>query len=123
MKATKQFIEDAIEGGWNPRPEKATPKIIMLDKDEQDEVFIIFNTEFREKGNANGRTWTMRVEQILLDPLAWQAVGKTRGWVETRGDSYGVPVKKQHWRRQWIFFIDNLADGLSIEEALEAISK
>ena len=50
-----------------------------------------------------------RVKALLLTPQAWQAVGKTRGWT-------------CHYRQQWNDFIDHLADGKTIEEALAAIA-
>lgn len=54
-------------------------------------------------------------EKMLLDAKAWQAVGKTRGW--------GVSVYPLlEWEAQWHRFIQNLADGQSIEEALTSIS-
>jgi len=59
------------------------------------------------------------VHEILLSALAWQAVGKTRGWYITtkpcnHSDNYHGTCMRCAWHR----FIDHLADGKSIEEAL-----
>jgi hypothetical protein len=62
---------------------------------------------------------------MLLDTKAWQAVGKTRGWDKriTYYNSFADGKENNEpWRLDWHGFIDDLADGKSIEEALEAIS-
>lgn len=112
MTAVKQFIEDAEKGGWDKR----------LVTDEFDGRF--------------------NVEAMLLDPLAWQAVGKTRGWNVTikwsnirranesvvgssgyeKGDMIGRSINVKIWTDKWHNFIDQLANGKTIEEALVAIS-
>ena len=84
MNHTKQFIEDAIEGGW---------KLYAYDVNE------IFKREL--------------VFRVLLDPLAWQAVGKTRGWEESKGNGE-YPV----FRDEWHAFIDELMKKKTIEESL-----
>ena len=58
------------------------------------------------------------IELALLDPLAWQAVGKTRGW---SGSGWmDSPTQAIH---NWHRFIDHLADVTTIDEALAAISQ
>lgn len=79
VTATERFIEDAIKGGWDNKMQTALDWV------------------------ANGM-----YREPLLEPPAWQAVGKTRGWVSP-------------WRYYWIQFIDHLADGKTIDEALQAI--
>jgi hypothetical protein len=83
MNNTKQFIEDAIEGGY-----------------EKDEFLV---NEYHAVG----------INQALLSPKAWQAVGKTRWWEETMGNGE-YPVYRDIWHQ----FIDELMKDLSIEEAL-----
>jgi hypothetical protein len=84
--------------------------------------------------------WT--IHEILLDPLAWQAVGKVEGWKEEgiksldgkvcAYDGYrdcgmgracrftGFPkIDKWHWHMHQM--IDALAEGKSIEEFLETL--
>ena len=106
MTHTKQFIEDAIEGGY-----------------EKDEFLV---NEYH----------SINLGQALLDPKAWQAVGKTRGWIDKdypngemrcsnlvgRCDAiycdYGGFINPNE---KWHHFIDHLADGKTIDQALQAI--
>lgn len=95
MKATTRFIEDAIKGGWK------APWQAILRADEY-----------------TGRPIDYIEEVVLLDPLAWKVVGKTRGWKSSADGFYDSIA----WQENWHEFIDHLADGLTIEEALEKIS-
>ena len=93
MNHTKKFIEDAIEEGWEGTDEYG--------------------------GEYTMRDYLQSVEKILLDPSAWKAVGKVRGWgLNEDGEWVG-----RVWENMWFHFIGSLADNKSIEEALEAISK
>lgn len=69
------------------------------------------------------------VDRVLLDPAAWQAVGKTRGWesdtrfAEATADGMSeIMIIAGEWKDKWHRFIDHRADGKTIEEALQAIS-
>ena len=90
------FIEDAIKGGWKPEKGMA---------------------DFMATGPSCAQLAT---ERTLLDPLAWQAVGKTRKWGQKMISVDGVR-QRDTYRVQWHWFIDALADGKSIDEELEAI--
>lgn len=63
-------------------------------------------------------------EKALLDPLAWQAVGKTRketwGWTIGTADIPQSHVSSM-WASKWQCFIGHLVDGLNIEEALSKL--
>lgn len=54
----KQFIEKAIEGGWKPESEATS-------------ISGLSTAEVLAK---------VYPERVLLDPFAWQAVGKVEGW-------------------------------------------
>jgi len=57
---------------------------------------------------------------LLLNAQVWQAVGKQRGW-DFLSDEWGVrmePIRVMMHR-----FIDHLADGKSIDDALAAFSQ
>ena len=119
MTEKETTINDAIEGGWKnsflvTRPQdayKAKLKIIML--------------RFEE---CEGGGWTSKhkenipLSEALLDPKFWQAVGVTRvnlrRWrrpIANKSEGLApIPAWKYHWHQ----FIDHLADGLTIEEAL-----
>lgn len=102
--ATQKFIEDAIAGGWGldgVYDYEAFP----------DGVKVYLN-------NAEDERASISIDHIILDPLAWQAVGKTRGEDWDEGETtYTVAG----WHAKWRIFIDHLADGLSIEGALSKL--
>ena len=56
----------------------------------------------------------LEVEKALLDKACWQAVGRTRVWGHGR--------ERLNWKNNWLAFIQYLANGKSIEEALTAIT-
>lgn len=86
MKAIRRYIKDAKTGGS-----------MFADVISEDYPF------------SDGDVY-----KLLLDPLAWQAVGKTRDWSKYE---YSIPF----WREAMHMFIDLLADGDSVEEALQAL--
>jgi hypothetical protein len=118
MKATTKFIEDAIAGGFA----KDTVLGMRVTEVNGDNVLL----------REDAVTLTLRISQILLQPLAWQAVGKTRGWTAEFEIATGLVIEGRDtvmsgeivpkWRYEMHRFIDHLADGKSIEEALEAIT-
>ena len=65
MKDIKQWIEKAIEGGW--KTHNISPKLILIDD------MIDFAVEFETP--AETRLY-ISIQAILLDPKAWEAVGK-----------------------------------------------
>lgn len=90
----KQFVEKAIEGGWGP----------------------YYYRDLYKDGSSE-------TAAMLLDPLAWQAVGKVEveKWGETAFDGTvgdTVPV----WRVNMHKMIDALAEGKSIEDFLSELS-
>jgi hypothetical protein len=122
MTATQRFIEDAIKGGWGHTHEK----YILHEVNQEIEFCTYFKEgeldylgEVTEVGQHKSST-RLSLGIALLDPLAWQAVGKTRGWTETILDSYPA-IHDYQWRREWHRFIDYLADEETIDEALQAI--
>lgn len=76
----ENIIKKAIEGGWNPRPEKVLPTLMAIYPSDYDGEFAMFSTAFKEKGKANGRTFSLYLTQIVSDSSFWQALGKSCGW-------------------------------------------
>ncbi|WP_423066047.1 hypothetical protein [Devosia sp. CN2-171] len=117
MNPTQQFIEDAIAGGlevyggtkgWEVPPKEMGEEAVELKGDyvycwgyDKDEV----------------KTYTaIHLYKVLLDPLAWQAVGKQRGWALTPEAVYD---KQSHWTTWSQRFFENLmVRRMSIDEAL-----
>lgn len=107
----EKFIEDAIAGGyysdilqkagWNYAPKRDSTTTGYL----------------RINWNRSGDCYKMQSDETtLLDPEAWKAVGKTRGWYP---DKEHIP---NSWLTKWSTFIDHLAGGKTINQALEAIN-
>ena len=61
---------------------------------------------------------------VLLDPLAWQAVGKVEGW-ETKyfkcSPNCDNKIRSDDWNYQMHRMIDALAEGKTIEEFIETL--
>ncbi len=115
---TQTFIELAIEGGWKPFLDDRVHKKVAMDEGDE---WVVFTT----KVNVRRRI----VAQILLDPLAWQAVGKVKGWnaqfmigeeVEGKKEIHDLSPEWLYWQHK---LLDLIADGKSIEEALGEILK
>lgn len=125
MNATQQFIEDAIKGGWGSG---RTFDFDCIKRGFIEDVVLVCETddELTERE-------PVAVEVVLLDPLAWQAVGKTRGWddlyfLDWWNSDFNVKEadSRKHQLHQWhlkqFLFTCHLADGLSIEEALSKLA-
>ncbi len=67
----QQFIETAIEGGWPEQWDpKETSRLSMRYVKASDYKFLDWYPE------------KLYITSIFLDPKAWEAVGKVRGWSE-----------------------------------------
>ena len=115
MTATKQFIEDAIEGG-------VKGQLVEIGDDRWGillEGEIVFEST------------------LLLKPSFWKAVGKTRGWdKELRMSFEGYckddecntdnqideAYRAKEFQFMQFMFINEVQEGKSIEEALSAIT-
>lgn len=111
----QQFIEKAIQGGW--RPAYKGCKI-----DYCHDGIVVDTTEGEYENVPN--------ERLLLDPLAWQAVGKVEGWedVERMHAKGGSPHEEGYcwcthftWKKQMHRMIDALVDGKTVEQFLETL--
>jgi hypothetical protein len=107
----KQFIEKAIEGGW---------KYKGLDSKYDD-----FSESVEVYDPLTGLNDYVSLLPIIVDPLAWQAVGKVEGWEladakETK-DFGDIKVNGFEWYVQMHRMIDALCEGKSIEQFLETL--
>lgn len=102
----KAFIEDAIAGGWKASPELSTyeMKVLTIEK-------MRVTCEYLETCTID-----FDVRMPLLDPLAWQAVNKTRRWKYIDEKTW-----KDEWHEYWLLFIDHLADGKTIDTSLSLL--
>ena len=58
----------------------------------------------------------------FLEVDLWQAVGKTRGW-DTKDSMDTIGNLTGWYRVMWHRFIDHLADGKTIDQALSALEE
>ena len=93
MTPKQQFIEDAIKGGY-------------------ESTYYYYGQTVEDVVKEP----SMYVHYILLQPQAWQAVGKTRGWKS----SHSREDIREIWQFKMMWFVGYLSDGLSIDEALSA---
>jgi len=125
---TKEFIEKAISGGWGngSRIDFFSP-VSPWDG----------TTYFRGKENVQ---WSMHLNAILLDPLAWQAVGKVERWEKEFLYSTGEWVRTYssnpedldelmnfvekditEWKYHMHRMVDALCEGKTIDEFLKIL--
>jgi len=55
----------------------------------------------------------------LLEPKAWKAVGKTRGWRERSEGTFEAEM--ECWQAYWDTFFADLREQVTIEEALKSL--
>lgn len=129
------FITKAIEGGWNSGVQQRIKDGAIVNEtvdDGSDIVRVIFwykdGHELIRLNEFNQETLYVTKQKILLDHLAWQAVGKTEGWNSARSAGETFDQKQYHvtfdmhsWEFQWFCLIDALAEGKTIEEFLSTL--
>jgi len=127
MSYIAKAIREAVENGNYTHGDIAT--FLFLSEDEKTMRVYRVNgygwvAFFVNDGSqAEKYLTTMRVEQILLDPLFWQAFGKSRGWGTEPAATTpsGFPV--QEWLMFWHRFIDHLAEGKDAESFFQSLYK
>lgn len=119
----KQFIGKAIEGGWEKESEPFGARGFVVFQSSMDAGILIENQY--EVAYDTFPAWPTRkifIEKIVLDPLAWQAVGKVEGWKDKpcncKTNCYGGEFVFQHNMHR---MIDTLIEGKTIEEFLKTL--
>jgi hypothetical protein len=105
MTFIQLFIEKALVGGWQPT-DRAFRIIGFYER----------HFEYQLRSLLPERPPTIRMmvyEAVLLNPTAWQAVGKVEHWYEGR---YG-PEWLHHMRNM----IDALAEGQTLEAYIQSV--
>ncbi len=108
----KDFIEKAIEGGWNPTEQTAS-------KVEGDTAYF-YSEEYPEEGSE-----ACDIYFILLDPLAWKAVERnailtTEGW-EKFTPQHIEKIAANEAQKNMHGLVDALIRGETIEEYLHTL--
>lgn len=123
----QQFIEKAIEGGWKFK-NVDTIHIIPQDRITSVRDSIRILAKFND-----GYQMYVSEEEILLDPLAWKAVGKVEGWAEFLCGVCRTGFTSDHilhhsgvqstpeWKYNFINLACELAEGKTIEQFIETL--
>lgn len=110
MNNRQQAIRDALDGGWDT-VDYSTAQLSPIEITNERRVQLLAEEPY----------------EYLLQPSFWQAVGRTRGWKDwSKGYCSCCRLSEvKHKAPEWLYnmhrFIDHLADGDSIEEALGKI--
>ena len=78
----------------------------------------------------NESSFMVPVEETLLDPSFWQALGRTLGWSEVcdlviicvHGEEECRRCRGYYWMYQWHCFIQAIADGNTPEAFFERLT-
>lgn len=102
----EKFIEKIKDGGWNPSPKywivRVRPWGIELHGDDQDiEKYTL--------------------DQLVLSPKAWEAVGKVEKWSRRMLDVPRPWLYGEEWFYKMHQMIDALADGKTPEEFIKTL--
>jgi hypothetical protein len=108
---TQKFIEKVNEGGYVDSQNRRIWGI------EDGNIVLMY-----EDGH---RAASVSFSEILLDPLAWQAVGKVEGWLKTLGNATTfyplIDRPMDEWEFKWHRLLVALAEGKTIEQYLETL--
>lgn len=88
MNNIEDFVRDAVEGGWKEdvlARANCRYEVNRLTRQQGDTLGIWFYWVVREGDSICEKSLEILFYEIVLDPLAWQAVGKVRGWSNVSG--------------------------------------
>ena len=125
MTHIEQAIKEAVEKGWE-RPQKA----FAYGADAMEDIWVV-----EDRDDLFQLEDIYVIQEALLDPAFWQALGKARGWQTScfhldesgRYEAYrhtakcGVSTAKSYWELQWHRFIDHLAEGKDAESFFKGL--
>lgn len=118
----QQFIETAIEGGYEPFK---TCKMKDLDCKIIDFQTFACNIKPVNGAQAIG-ICSINIYRIFLDPKAWQAVGKVKGWDwegnTTKHSDIQLPPGTEAWKYRMYRMISVLIEGQTLEEYLATLN-
>lgn len=99
----KQFIEAAIEGGW--RKDK-NPILEIFPDPNLGPILLVRLQE-------QNYHIQMEIFELLLDPKAWEAVGKVKGWTERSLYEKHSILNRDNMNKKSVFeeFMNDCAQG------------
>lgn len=105
----EQFVEKAIEGGYEGKEIK---QVFYYDAHDENEK--IWMAE-----QCPGKQGRFSLDELLLDPLAWQAVGKVERW-KTTATKYPW-CDREEWQNCMHRMIDALCEGRTLEDYIRTL--
>ena len=129
----QQAVEKAIEGGYMKAKDyfgyiPSVVKEVHYNKPEklhQGHNFFERTSGSFHFGSAKKYSFSISVNEIFLEPLFWQSLGKAMGWERmTELDTFaasGLRHAQETWLYQWHRFIDHLASGKDAESFFEGL--
>ncbi len=103
----QQFIEAAIEGEWKLPPSMGPKPRFVIYKDSK--LYGIYWIRWDTFPNNPMEGQMIRLTDMVLDPEAWKAVGKTKGWLEF--------LTKDRFEQMTVF----IWNGVSLEEYIATL--
>lgn len=101
----KEFISAAIEGGWD----NTRVSSIWFRQDTGEMILNLFTRA--------------DLSQLLLDPEAWKAVGRSKGWKQ--GYAPDLECKEYEMAEEWQFkmymMLSELIKGKNLEEYIATL--
>lgn len=124
------LIQKIVEGGWKYH---GRPNITITVIGENKVVSVPPRPPFNMRPRIiaefdDGYVMNVNLEVILLDPLAWKALGKAMGWdgkyagnwrylgLQAGGGLLKGDKTIEEWQYHWYRMIDHLAEGGTLEE-------
>lgn len=101
----QQFIESAIEGGWDGW------SFDFSQSNEERLASILSCLDNYDAGDG------ISTADILLDPEAWKAVGKIKGWSTKKSSKW--PGYEEVWWEEWQYNMHRMVDELIAHYTLE----
>lgn len=83
----QSFIEKAIAGGWKPEEYRRRSH---------------YRTRGRTRWNKDTVSASITIHEAILDPLAWQAVGKVEGWPRAETLGFMKQMMEELWHGKTI---------------------
>lgn len=125
-----EFISASVRGGWSKIAKLIEPSVTYFESDEYAQsAYWHISGKVKEvpmllAGGQWGKMWTrtsieLRLEEILLDPNAWSAVGKDRGWHHKESCTSGGRCNSEdEYKDRQLKFVSLLQDGQTLLGAL-----
>ena len=110
-----EAIKRATRGGWLPFVD--TEKAVEVAEPARGLVWA-----YEKDGTGAGFTFN----DVVLDPLFWQALGRHEGWgavIKGSLEQSGMKFHTKKWKAYWHDFTDHIAEGKDIDSFFDSILK